>query len=168
MTALASSLPAGLRYASLRGPYALGRHSGWFAPGHRFDRTVKWFEEWVDDVTTPGHPVVLAGFSAGAAFAGGAIVLNPARYLGAAILFGTLPFDAGLPTPPGRLNGKRVFVAHSRDDPQMPHDLLDRAWEYLTDDCGAVAEAKRYDCGHELPPDVLDDLSAWLTVVTAQ
>lgn len=36
------------------------------------------------------------GFSGGAAFAGGLLLDNPTRYAGAAVLHGTLPFDAGL------------------------------------------------------------------------
>ena len=41
-----------------------------------------------------------SGFSGGAAFAGGLVLDDPARYAGAAILYGTLPFDAGLADRP--------------------------------------------------------------------
>jgi phospholipase/carboxylesterase len=165
MTALVPSLPPGLAYASVAGPYLLGRHRGWFATGRPFERTVRWFEDWLDGVAVE-RPVVLVGFSAGGAFGGGAILISPARYTGAAILCGTLPFDAGVSTPRGRLADKQVFVAHSSNDPLMPHDLLDRAWDYLTKDSGAIARAERYDSGHEITPDALRDLSAWLHEVT--
>ena len=50
-----------------------------------------WFRAWLDEVAPAGRPVVLVGFSGGAAFAGGLVLDDPARYAGAAILYGTLP-----------------------------------------------------------------------------
>ena len=166
MTAFVPRLPHGFAYASVRAPHARGRSFAWFARGEPFDRTLAWFEEWLDGAVVADRPVVLVGFSAGAAFAGGAILVHPDRYVGAAILCGTLPFDAGVATPPGRLAGKHVFVGHSRDDPQMPHDLLDRAWDYLTRESGAITEAHRYDCGHEVTAEALADLHTWLGALT--
>ena len=160
MAALVPSLPSGMTYASLRAPYRIGRHYGWFAQGHPFHDTLGWFEDWLDTVAVKHRPIVLVGFSAGAAFAGGAIVVNPDRYSGAAVLCGTLPFDTGLSTPPGRLDAKQVFIGHSLDDPVMPHDVLDRAWDYLTKDSGAIAQAKKYECGHEVTREALADLAA--------
>ena len=79
MMALVPSLPADLAYASVRGPYLRGRHSAWFDTGRSFDDTVRWFESWLDGVAPAGRPVVLVGFSAGAAFAGGVLLRNPSR-----------------------------------------------------------------------------------------
>lgn len=70
-----------------------------------------WFREWVDSVAPAGRRVVLVGVSGGAAFAGGLLLSDPSRYAGAAILFGTLPWDAGVPTEPARLFGTPAFVA---------------------------------------------------------
>ncbi len=56
-----------------------------------------WFRSWLDQVAPPGRPVILLGFSGGAAFAGGLLLGDPHRYAGAAILYGTLPFDAVVP-----------------------------------------------------------------------
>ena len=53
--------------------------------------TMAWFRAWLDDVASRGRPVVLVGFSGGAAFAGGLLLDDPGRYAGAAILYGTLP-----------------------------------------------------------------------------
>jgi hypothetical protein len=61
-----------------------------------------WFRDWLDDVAPAGRPVVLVGFSGGAAFAGGLVLDDPARFAGAAILHGTLPFDARALIEPGR------------------------------------------------------------------
>jgi predicted esterase len=71
--------------------------------------------------------VVLIGFSGGAAFAGGLVLDEPARYAGAAILYGTLPFDAGLAPTPARLAGLPVFVAQGEHDTVIPsEDLVQR------------------------------------------
>ncbi|MFF6988464.1 hypothetical protein [Streptomyces sp. NPDC010273] len=43
----------------------------------------------------------------------------------AAILSGTLPFDAGVPTETARLAGVPVFVAQGERDHVIPRDLLD-------------------------------------------
>ena len=62
---------------------------------------------------------------------------DPARYAGAAILYGTLPFDAGLPTDAGRLANLPVFVAQGDADHVIPRELLDRTWDYLLGESGA-------------------------------
>ena len=46
-----------------------------------------WFRAWLDDVAPAGRPVVLVGFSGGAAFAGGLVLDDPSRYAGAAVLY---------------------------------------------------------------------------------
>ena len=60
------------------------------------------------------------------AFAGGLVLAEPNRYAGAAILYGTLPFDAGVPTTPGRVEGARLLVVHGDHDMVIPRELLDR------------------------------------------
>jgi phospholipase/carboxylesterase len=165
MVALVPSLPIGPTYASVRAPHVQGRHYAWFAAGWPFDHTAKWFANWLDGVAPAERPVVLIGFSAGAAFAGGVVLLNPARYVGAAILCGTLPFDAGVPTPSGGLVGVRVFVAHSKNDPMIPRELLDRAWTYITEDSGACVDAVRYDSGHGFSGVSIADLAHWIAEI---
>jgi phospholipase/carboxylesterase len=152
----------------MRAPYVLGRHYGWFAVGRSFDDTVAWFRRWLDRVAPRERVVVLVGFSLGAAFGGGALLVDPDRYVGAAVLYGTLPFDAGVATPPGRLTGKDVFVAQSTDDPMIPHDLLDRAWTCLTQDSGARAHAARHEGGHGISSEALSDLEPWLGALTSK
>jgi catechol 2,3-dioxygenase-like lactoylglutathione lyase family enzyme len=70
-----------------------------------------------------GRPVVLVGFSDGAAVAGGLALDDPSRFAGAAVLYGTLPFDTVVPTTMGRLSPLDVFVAHG--------NAVDRTWQYL-------------------------------------
>src|SRR5687767_12659610 len=88
-------------------PLVVLLHGGgyaWFANrgiGHpvaeSLAETMAWFRGWLDGVATDGRPVVLVGFSGGAAFAGGLVLDDPSRYAGAAVLYGTLPFEAGVP-----------------------------------------------------------------------
>jgi phospholipase/carboxylesterase len=168
MTALTPSLPTGLAYASLRGPYLQGRHGAWFAKDQPFTTTAGWFEDWLDGIQADERPIVLVGFSAGAAFAGGVLLINPRRYVGAAILSGTLPFDAGVETPKNRLVGKKVLVVHNTADAMFPPELLDRAWDYLTGDSGACTQALRFEGGHEISEQAVAGLGHWLDEVLVQ
>jgi phospholipase/carboxylesterase len=166
--ALADSLPTGLSYAAVRAPIAEGDGFAWFANrgigrpvAESLRATVDWFRAWLDDVA-PERPVLLAGFSGGAAFAGGLLLDEPQRFAGAAILCGTLPFDAGVPTTPARLAGVPVFLAHGEQDRVIPRELLDRTWDYLTGASGAPTFALRSSGGHGVTPEVLANLGAWL------
>jgi phospholipase/carboxylesterase len=105
---------------------------------------------------------VLVGFSGGAAFAGGLLLDDPARYAGAAVLYGTLPFDAGVPTTPARLAGVPVVVAQGEHDTVIPQELLDRTWTYLLGESGAPAVARRDPVGHGLGAAALATLAGWL------
>jgi phospholipase/carboxylesterase len=116
---LADHLPDGPAYAAVRAPIAEGGGYAWFANrgigrpvAESPTDTMAWFRTWLDEVAPDGRPVVLVGFSGGAAFAGGLLLADPARYTGAVILYGTLPFDAGVPTTPNRLDGATVLVVH--------------------------------------------------------
>lgn len=136
---LAEHLAAGPAYAAVRAPIAEGGGYAWFANrgigrpvAASLRETMDWFRSWLDTVAPAGRPVVLIGFSGGAAFADGLLLNDPARYAGAAILYGTLPFDAGVPTTPARLAGVPVVVVQGEQDTVIPRELLDRTWQYLT------------------------------------
>lgn len=121
-----------------------------------------WFRGWLDVLAPAERPVVLLGFSGGAAFADGLMLSDPARFAGAAILFGTLPFDAGVPTTADRLAGARVLVAQGDSDQVIPRDLLDRTWRYVRDESGATATMVRTPGGHALTQDVVTALHDWV------
>lgn len=166
---LAEHLPAELSYVAVRAPIGEGGGFAWFANrgvgrpvAESLLSTMGWFRRWLDQVAPHGRPVLLVGFSGGAAFAGGLLLSDPARFAGAAILSGTLPFDAGVPTDPARLAGVPVFVAHGEHDQVIPHDLLERTWRYLTSESGAPTVAQRYPGGHGITPAILSALSCWL------
>jgi phospholipase/carboxylesterase len=167
--ALAGGLAAGPAYAAVRAPIAEGGGFAWFANrgigrpvAESLRSTMDWFRGWLDEVAPAGRPVVLVGFSGGAAFAGGLVLDDPARYAGAAILYGTLPFDAGVPVTPGRLAGVPAFVAQGTQDTVIPRELLDRTWNYLLGDSGAPTIARRDPVGHGIGRDALATLAGWL------
>jgi len=166
-------VPTGPAYVAVRAPIAEGGGYAWFANrgigrpvASSLAETMAWFRAWLDDVTDPQRPVVLVGFSGGAAFAGGLVLDAPQRFAGTAILYGTLPFDAGVPTTPGRLDDVAVFVAQGDDDHVIPRELLDRTWAYLHEASGAELRAQRGPGGHGITPQVLTMLGDWLTDVT--
>ena len=115
--------------------------------------------------SAPDAPLVvlLIGFSGGAAFAGGLLLDGPKRYAGAAILYGTLPFDAGVPTDAGRLDKVPVFAAQGEDDHVIPRELLDRTWEYLRSESGADTVALRQPGGHQITAQTVIALGEWIT-----
>ncbi|MEX2627880.1 MAG: hypothetical protein WD225_13410 [Ilumatobacteraceae bacterium] len=170
---LADHLPDGPAYASVRAPIAEGGGYAWFANrgigrpvASSLAQTMAWFRSWLADVAGASRPVVLVGFSGGAAFAGGLLLDSPDRFAGTAILYGTLPFEAGVPTTAGRLDDVPVFVAHGDDDHVIPRELLDRTWSYLHDTAGADVRDARGPGGHGITPQVATALGAWLVDVT--
>lgn len=171
--ALADHLPPGLSYAAVRAPIAEGGGFAWFANrgigrpvASSLADTMAWFRGWLDQVAAPDRDVVLVGFSGGAAFAGGLVLDDPARFAATAVLYGTLPFDAGVPTTPGRLDGARVFLAHGEDDHVIPADLLAATWSYLHEDAGADLRSLRGPGGHGITPAVLHALTDWVATTT--
>jgi phospholipase/carboxylesterase len=167
--ALAEHLPTGPAYAAVRAPIAEGGGYAWFANrglgrpiAASLVEQMAWFRNWLDETAPRGRPVVLVGFSGGAAFAGGLVLADPTRFAGAAILYGTLPFDAGVPLGPARLAGLPVFVAQGEQDHVLPAELMAATWSYLLGDSGAPAMAGRYPGGHGLTPAAVADLAQWL------
>lgn len=172
---LADHLPDGPHYVAVRAPIAEGGGYAWFANRgigrpvtESLTETMAWFRTWLDEVASAGRAVVLVGFSGGAAFAGGLVLDDPARYDGAAVLYGTLPFDAGVPTTPGRLAGRPMFVAHGDTDTIIPRELLEKTWSYLHDDSAAAVTGVRDPGGHGLTVEVVTQLHHWLVDLTGK
>src|SRR5688500_7760482 len=148
--AVAEHLPDGAAYAAVRAPIAEGGGYAWFANrgigrpiAESLTETMAGFRAWLDDAAPEGRPVVLIGFSGGAAFDGGPSHDDPHRYHGAAILYGTLPFDAGVPVDGGRLRDLPVLVVHGIDDNVIPAELQARTWSYLHTDAGSATTGVR-------------------------
>jgi phospholipase/carboxylesterase len=166
---LAPHLPTGVAYAAVRAPIAEGSGYAWFdnrgigrPVAESLRETMDWFRVWLDGVAGADRPVVVVGFSGGAAFAGGLVLDDPRRYVGAGILYGTLPFDAGVPVTPARLAGVPTIVAQGEQDTVIPRELLDRTWDYLNGPSGAPAWALREPGGHGITASVVAQLAGWL------
>ena len=170
---LAAQLPVGPSYAAVRGPVVLDTGGfAWFAnrgigrPVEASLRaTLDWFRAWLDEVAPAGRPVVLVGFSGGACFAGGLVLDDPSRYAAVALLHGNIPFDAGVPVVPHRLDGVPVLVTQGERDEMIPRDLSAASWSYLHDESGAVVNAFRDPGVHEIGPGTLAALRTWLATV---
>lgn len=167
--ALAPHLPTGVEYAAVRAPIAEGGGFAWFANrglgrpiASSLEATMRWFRGWLDGVAPEGRPVILVGFSGGAAFAGGLVLDDPARYAGAAILYGTLPFDAGVPVETARLAHLPMFVAQGETDQVIPRELLERTWRYLNSDSGAPTVGRRDPGGHAITAATVHRLAQWV------
>ncbi|MFD7072811.1 alpha/beta hydrolase [Nocardioides sp. NPDC059952] len=166
---LAKHLPAGPAYVAVRAPIAEGGGYAWFANrgigrpvAESLTETMGWFREWLDGVAPEGRPVVLVGFSGGAAFAGGLALQEPGRFAGVAVLYGTLPFDAGVPVEAGRLADLPVMVAQGEADQVIPRELLDRTWRYLLEESGAPTVAHRDPGGHGITAAAVIELASWV------
>jgi phospholipase/carboxylesterase len=165
----AAYLPDRFAYAAVRGPIDLGGAYTWFQNRgigrplpDSLRATLDWFRALLATIAPAGRPVVLVGFSGGAAFAGGLLLDDPQRWAGTAVLYGTLPFDAGLDVAPGRLDGSPVLVVHGDTDDMIPRDLLDRTWSYLHDASGAQLTAYRDGGGHAISTGGLEALQQWI------
>jgi phospholipase/carboxylesterase len=169
---LADILPTGPSYVAVQGPIAEGGGYAWFANrgigrplAESLAEQIAWFRTWLEEVAPDGRPVILAGFSGGATFAGGLGLDDPARFAGLATLYATLPFDAGVSTTPGRLAGLPVLVAQGDTDQMIPTELQARTWAYLHDESGAKLTARRSPGGHGLTQDDIQALGDWIGTI---
>ena len=164
------ALPDRIAVAALRAPIAEGAGYAWFLnrgigrpQAESLATTVAWVREWLDSPAAPTLPTYLLGFSGGTCAGGGLLLDDAARFAGAILLSGTLPFEAGVPTTPGRLAGVPVFHGHGADDAVIPAELVDRTTEYLNGPSGAVTSENRYPhLGHTVHLPMLTDLVTWL------
>jgi phospholipase/carboxylesterase len=170
MASLAEFLPRSAEYYAVRAPIAEGGGFAWFAnrgigrpTAESLRKTMTWFRGWLDETFEVDRPIMLVGFSGGAAFAGGLLLSDPKRFAGAALLFGTLPFDAEIPTNPAQLFGVPVFLAQGMRDNVIPSELQAATWTYLLGDSGAAVSAHKEPGGHELTNRTVQLVAQWLS-----
>ncbi|MCW0212937.1 MAG: DUF5519 family protein [Pseudonocardia sp.] len=167
-------LPHGpVAYVAVRAPLQLGTGYSWFTSTPDGDpdaaslaASCDWFLDWLDTEGDPERPVLLLGFREGVTVAGMLMLRAPHRFSGAMLIYGALPGEEALPPGtvlrPGLLAGMPVFLAHGRDDPRTPADLLARSWDWLTASSGAPVWATRDDGGRQLAGKVVGDVGTWL------
>lgn len=170
MIELAPWLPHGpIAYAAVRGPVEEGHGFAWFAnraPGRPdpagLAASMGWFLRWLDAEGDPERPVILLGYSNGAAFAGALMLSEPERWAAGVLLNGTLPFDAGVPVTRGRLAGMPVFLAHGVDDTVVPPEPQERTRTYLAEESGAPLRMELEPGGHQLAGRIVGEVGSWL------
>ena len=106
--------------------------------------------------------MLLVGFREGVTFAGALMLTEPHRWAGGVLLYGALPFDAGVPMTRGQLAGMPVFLAHGSDDTRTPAPLQARTWDWLAKESGAPLWAERAAGGDQLAGKVVGDVGTWL------
>jgi len=105
--------------------------------------------------------VLLAGFSQGASMAVAAALARPELFCGVAAHSGRL-LHALLPgAPPPALAGLPVLWQHGRHDPVVPMAFGDEARRLLPP-LGVRLDFREYAIGHEIGPDSLRELAAWI------
>jgi phospholipase/carboxylesterase len=156
-------LPHGpVAYVAVRAPIEHGTGYSWYLDQDGLPAACRWLLDWLDTEGDPDRPVLLLGFREGGTLAGALVLDAPERFAGAALVYGALPFDAGLPMPRGALAGMPVFLAVGTDDPRTPSELLDRTWDWLATGSGAPVWAERGPGGDRLAGDVVAALATWL------
>ncbi len=170
---LAPAIDSGIAVASVRAPlptdeggytWCESRTPGRYI-GESLRASLTWFQGWLDSITG-GRPepqeVYLLGFSAGMAMASALLLDQPARYAGAVLLSGTIPFETDLPITKNRLAGVRIFHGHGSFDRVIPADLVTRSANYLSESSGAQVETRNYPIAHEISQGEISDINAWL------
>ena len=172
MTPLAPYFGDEVTLAAVRGPVALGGGAyTWFENrgiGRPVEESIKASAAavfgWLDEVADGFTSVHLLGFSGGTAMGGGLLLAEPDRFAGSVLLSGTLPWDAGFDTSPGRLAGRRVFYGHDPADTVIPTALIRRSVDWLRDESGAdFAEHTYPGMGHGLNAQLLADVVRFVT-----
>ncbi len=93
----------------------------------------------------PQTPIDLMGFSQGAATAAVSLVLFPQKIDRVALLSGFLPQGCETQLEPGRLFGKKVFIAHGTQDEMVPY-----AWGEAMAEALRAAGASVTFCAEEV------------------
>ncbi len=143
---------------------------GWGARGATEDeRSVEdmlqtLFSEVIEQYKVSPGRVILGGFSQGAGMTYRCGLDRPDLFAGLIALSGA-PRDLEQlrdHLPPQRTQS--IFVAHGTDDPMVPVERARNAVAFLKAE-GYTPVYNEYRMGHEIPPEVLDDLVPWIHTV---
>lgn len=169
---LASDLPRGFAYASVRGPIALPEGGfRWFEDrglgrpiARSLQSTIEAIRAWLDGTEVAEYDrdrTFVLGFSQGMMTAGALVLDDPKRFAGAVLLSGALALDTGAATP-GRLDGLPVFTGHGTADTVIPPERVQQTLQYLRDRSGAALTERTYPIDHSIARREIGDISTWL------
>lgn len=171
MSIFERTLPLGVAVISPRAPIKMGDDSyGWFKldDPSTFTEGLAALEAFVRGLPEayPIDParVALMGFSQGAAMSFSLLLKEPALAVAVAGLAGFLPRQAQPGVEPGRLTGKRTFLAHGTEDDTVPVAWAREAAEALRT-AGAEVTFNEYAVGHKMNAEGMRDLKAWMREV---
>ena len=108
----------------------------------------------------PGR-AVLMGFSQGGGMTYRCGLGRADRFAGLAALSATLPDQDELKTRLPEERNQPIFVAHGRFDQMVSEETAHSAKSFLEGN-GYSPELHIYDMGHEISPEVLNDLVLWI------
>lgn len=168
MWAFEKALPLNAFVISMRAPVEAEGGYGWMLPGNEersFEQGLASLHEFVSrlprEYPVNVERVALMGFSQGAAMSYALALSDPQRVSAVAALAGFLPDAARQWIAPGRLVGRRAFIAHGIDDTAVPVEDAIRARDALAL-CGADVTYREYAMGHKLTAQGMRDLKQWL------
>lgn len=168
MWAFEKALPLHTFVVSARAPFKTEGGYGWMLPGDEedsFEQGLASLREFVSrlprEYPVDAERIALMGFSQGAAMSYALALSDPSRVAAVAALAGFLPDAARRWIAPGRLAGRRVFIAHGGNDAAVPLEEAVRAREAMAL-CGADVAYREYSTGHKLSAQGVRDLKIWL------
>jgi len=177
MIGLWPQLPEGFVVISPRAPFG-GPANGyrWYRKGKSIDADIrvardgitKLVETTVERFHADPQRVFLAGFSQGAVMVYQAVLQDPGKFRGAAVLSGSLyAFDVHKLSPGTDWKHAPFFIGHGTADERIPFASARQAHDEL-DRLGVPNEFHPYESmHHEIGDRELKDLNAWLTARTS-
>ena len=140
-------------------PVGMGRE-----PEHVI-QSMKLVGNFFDEVTEKFHTLpgksVLIGFSQGGEMTYRCGLNNPGKFSGLAALCSTNPTPEELSPLLPDVRGQLIFIAEGFEDSMIAPERIQQTKLFLEDE-GYNVFYKGYDMGHEITPEVLKDLVAWL------
>lgn len=167
MWAFERALPPWALAVSVRAPFEAEGGWGWLVPGEpgSWAQGLGALRTFVEDLPSvyPVDPArrIVMGFSQGGAMAYSLLLSAPELLTGAAALAGFLPQAARAWAGPGRLAGKRVFIAHGTEDETVRLAEAEQAREAMQT-CGAALTYVTDPAGHKVGAQGMRALKAWL------
>jgi phospholipase/carboxylesterase len=115
----------------------------------------------VRELAVPDDRVLLGGFSQGAMLSCDVLLRTDRKFAGLALLSGTLIAESLWQPRMSQRAGLPVLQSHGRADQLLPYSAAERLRDLLTT-AGLSVEWHTFHGGHEIPPQVLDALAAFI------